>query len=153
MGKKKEFLSKKETVLCKDGVTRDFTFEKGSSPADDRPAKFCERNCSYYNLCKKVKSPEKDVTPIEDSLEIWCSSRTLDESYYPTDIDQVYPELFEGCIDDDPAFRLSEIKEKVCPAWCMEYEEGKECKNCVPGNKMCIISVIISNRKKKEDGE
>ena len=62
------------------------------------------------------------------------------------------PELFEGIIDQDPAFRLSDIKNKICPDFCMDYVEGEVCEKCkIPGNKMCLVSRLITNKIVKDE--
>jgi hypothetical protein len=149
---RKENLSIKVPVVDKNGVSREFVFRKGKPVGEGMPNSFCERNCELYTICERVKSPVAVEDPKEDTLQIWCAQQDFDSSYYPHNIIQEMPELFEGVIDQDPAFRLSEIKEKICPDFCMDYVEGEVCEKCkIPGNDFCMVSRLITNKIKNRD--
>lgn len=137
---------------------REFCFRKGKPTGEGLPTEFCERNCELFKICEKVKSPVEVTDPKEDTLQVWCAKQELDSTYYPVDVIKTFPELFGNVIKQDPAFRLSEIKKQICPMFCMDYEEGKECKRCeVPGDKMCMLSYLLvnvtENNSQEEDVE
>ena len=46
----------------------------------------------------------------------------------------------------------SEIKEKICLDFCMDYVEGEVCEKCkIPGNDFCMVSRLITNKIKNRD--
>ena len=121
---RKENLSIKVPVVDKNGVNREFVFRKGKPVGEGMPNSFCERNCELYTICERVKSPVAVEDPKEDTLQIWCAQQDFDSSYYPHNIIQEMPELFEG---------------EVC----------EKCK--IPGNDFCMVSRLITNKIKNRD--
>lgn len=151
---RKENPSIKVSITDKNGIDREIIFRKGKPTGEGMPVEFCQRNCELYSICERVKSPVKVDDPKEDTLQIWCAQQEIDSTYHPVNIIQEMPELFHGVIDQDPAFRLSEIKEKICPDFCMDYVEGQVCEKCkIPGNDFCMISRLITNKIKNNDEE
>lgn len=162
---RKENLTIKVTELCREITDskgnviaekqeREFCFRKGKPTGEGMPTEFCERNCELFKICEKVKSPVEVSDPKEDTLQVWCAKQELDSTYFPANVIEVFPELFNGVIKQDLAFRLSKIKEQICPMFCMDYVEGKECKRCeVPGDEMCMISYLLVNKVDKNEVE
>lgn len=146
--KNKKFVDVK--VDCFDNVTRDIRFVEGRMPKDDTEViTFCQRNCELSEICKLAKSPDKNAEP-GDTFEIWCASQEVDGSFYPTNGIRELPDLFEGFLKEDPAFRLSEIKKIVCSQVCLDYVEGEDCGKCQADNPMCIIGKLLLPKKTRE---
>ena len=155
---RKDNLSIKVSVDCKEikdangnviapKAAREFVFRKGKPVGDGMPVEFCERNCELFKICERVKSPIEVDDPRKDTLQVWCASQDFDSTYYPHNVVQEFPELFGNVIDQDPAFRLSEIKASLCEEFCMDYKPGEECEKCrVPGNHFCPVSWILHNK-------
>jgi hypothetical protein len=149
---RKENLSINVDIVDKKGTPRTIVFRKGKPTGEGMPTEFCQRNCELATICERVKSPISVNDPKEDTLQIWCAQQEIDSTYYPVNIIQEMPELFEGIIDQNPAFRLSDIKEKICPDFCMDYVEGEVCEKCkIPGNKMCMISRLMTNKIEEDE--
>ena len=160
---RKDNLSIKVSVECKEikdangnviapKKVRDFVFRKGIPTGEGMPVEFCERNCELFKICERVKSPVEVDDPRKDTLQVWCASQDFDSTYYLHNMVQEFPELFGDIIDQNPAFRLSEIKKALCEEVCMDYVEGVDCKRCyVPGDHCCPVSWILHNKVNRTD--
>lgn len=154
---RKDNLSIKVSVECREikdsegnviapKKVRDFIFRKSKPVGEGMPIEFCERNCELFKICERVKSPVEVDDPRKDTLQVWCSCQDFDSTYYPHNIIQEFPELFGDLIDQNPAFRLSEIKEVMCERLC-NLEPGEVCNKCyIPGDHFCPVSWMLHNR-------
>ena len=141
----KEIKDEKGNIIA-EKKERTFNFRKGKPIGEGMPTEFCERNCSLFKICENVKNPTEVDDPTKDTLQVWCASQEIDSTYHPVDVINVFPEIFGDVIKQDPAFRLSEIKKRICPDFCMDYVEGQDCQRCnVPGDMLCMVSRLLIN--------